>query len=235
MFKYPLDGGIPDPPLPFTGGRIAASEEERSFVRRRVMLQFFVAPALSLAVLLIGFNLGWPRLTAVGVIGLGLSALLTGYLAISEKRMMFIRGSTMTLREYRYFIYEGFAAVPYGLVFLVAGACLITPAALFFIGMSLERIRDIVLARPSLAFIPLGGLFAFQGLGFLIGFGRRATSVGDRLWIEFQHLPARLGGLILIVWGAGLLVIGFVEWYSPALFNHWFQATFGNPWPFQRH
>ncbi len=224
--------GIPDPPLPFTGGRIPESEEERRFVERRVILQFIISPALSFTVLLIGFNLGWPRLTAVGVIGLGLTALLIGYFAVSEQRMMFIRGGSMTLREYRYFIYEGLAAVPYGLVFLMTGVCLITPVVLFFNGTSLERMRDVVLARPGLAFIPIGVLFMFQGIGFLIGFGRHATSIGDRLWIGFQHLPAKLGGLILIVWAAGLLVIGLVEWFSPVLFNQWFQSVFGNPWPF---
>lgn len=225
--------GIPDPPLPFTGGRIPASADERRFVERRVALQFIVAPAVSFAALLVGFNLGWPRLAALGVIGFGLTALLIGYRAISEQRLMFIRGALLTPREYRYFIYEGVAAVAYGLAYLIGAVCLITPAALFFNGMGLVPMRDAVLARPSLALVPLGALLLCHGLGFVIGFGRRATSLGDRLWIELMHLPSRLGGLILIAWAAALLALGLVEWFTPALFHQGFQSIFGNPWPFK--
>jgi len=226
--------GIPDPPLPFTGGRIPASEDERRFVERRVLQQYVVAPALSFAALLIGFNLGWPRLAAAGVIGFGLTALLIGYRAVRERRLMFIRGALRTPREYRYFIYEGFAAVPYGLSYAMGALCLIVPAALFINGTSLERMREVALARPSLLLLPLGPLFLFHGLGFLMGFGRRASSIGDRLWIEALQLPSRLGGLILVAWAAALLAVGAVEWIEPALFHRWFESIFGNPWPFAR-
>ena len=222
---------IPDAPLPFTGGRLPISEKERRFVARRVILQSFVAPALSFATVLIGFELDWPRLIAIGVIGFGLSALLVGYFACSEQRLMFIR-ETAERPEYRYCIYEGFAALPYGLTFVVVGFSVITPAVLFLTGTSLEQMRKTVLARPSLALIPLGLALLFHGLGFVIGFGRRATSIGNRLWNEFQNLPARLGGLILITWAAALLSVGMIEWLSPKLFQLWFQSFFGNPWPF---
>jgi hypothetical protein len=225
--------GFPDPPLPFTGGRIPVSEDERKFVERRVVTLFIIAPVVSLAALLTGFNLGWPRLSALGVIGLGLSALWIGYLAISEQRLMFIRGGSMTRREYRYFIYEGFAAVPYGLAYVVGGAVLISLAALFFNGTSLEQMRTAVLARPSLALLPLGVLLLFHGLGFLIGFVDRGGSNLQRAFGMLLDAPARLGGLILIAWAAGLLAIGAVEWLRPALFHQWFQSIFGNPWPFR--
>ncbi len=116
--------GIPDPPLPFTGGRIPASEEERTLVERRVVAQFIVAPTVSFAALLVGFYLDWPRVTAAGVFGFGLSAIWIGGLAAYERRLMFIRGGTMTLRQYRYFIYEGVAAIPYGLAIAWAAALL---------------------------------------------------------------------------------------------------------------
>jgi hypothetical protein len=225
--------GIPDPPLPFTGGRIPASEDERRLVERRVLQQYIVAPALSFVALLVGFNLGWPRLAALGVIGFGLTALLFGFFAVSERRLMFIRGALGTPRDYRYFIYEGVAAVPYGLAFMVGALCLIAPAALFFNGISLERMRDAVLARPSFALVPVGALLLFHGLGFLIGFSRRAASVGDRLWIELMHLPTRLTGLILIAWATTLLAVGLIEWLWPELFHQWFQSISGNPWPFK--
>lgn len=211
--------GIPDPPLPYTGGRIPASEDERRFAERRVLQQYILAPALSSAALLIGFNLGWSKLAAAGVIGFGLTALLIGYRMVRERQLIFIRGAPLTPREYRYFIYEGRAAVPYGLAYLVGALCLIAPAVLFMSGTSLQRLRDVALARPSLLLLPLGLLLLLYGLGFLIGFGRRGTSTGDRLGIALHDLPARLGGLILVAWAAAMLVVGAVEAIDPALFN----------------
>jgi len=225
--------GIPDPPLPFTGGRIPASEEERKFVARRVMTQFVIAPAVSSAVLLIGFNLGSPPGMAIGVIGLGLSAIWIGGLAIKERRLMFIRGGTMTRREYRYFIYEGFAAIPYGLAYVVGGACLITLAVLFLNGTSVERMREVALVRPSLGLIPLGAVLLSYGLGFLIGFVHRSGSWWQRAFGMLIDAPARLGGVILIGWAVAALAVGMVEWLTPALFHERFESMFGNPWPFR--
>lgn len=225
--------GIADPPLPFTGGRIPASEDERKLVERRVMTQFFVAPALSMAALVAGFQLGRPHLTALGVIGLGLGALWIGALAVGERRLMFMRGGMMVRRECRYFVYEGLAAVPYGLAVLVCGACLVAPALLFLGGTSLEQMRAAVLARPSVALIPLGTVLLFHGMGFLIGFVHRGGSKWQRAFGMLIDAPARLGGLILIAWAAALLAIGGVEWLRPGLFDQWFRSIFGHPWPYR--
>lgn len=224
--------GIADPPLPFTGGRIPASEAERPFVERRVMAQFFVAPGLSLAALAGGFNLGWPRLAAAGVIGLGLSALLIAWFAIRERRLMFIRGGTMTQRAYRYFIYEGPAAIAYGLAFAVAGVVLGSCGLLYLTGSTPGAMRDAALSRPHLALVPVGAALVPYGLGFMIGFRRATVSAGDRVAIALTHLPAQLGGLILCALGVGALALGFTEWVAPGVFRQQFQAIFGNPWPF---
>lgn len=227
-----LENGIPDPPLPYTGGRIPASEQEYRLVARRVLQQYVVAPALSFAALLTGFNLGWPGLAALGVIGFGLTALLIGYRAIVERRLLFIRTGLSTTRRYLYFIYEGPAAVVFGLAYLAGAACLLVPAVLFISGASLEQMRSSVLARPGLALVPLGVALFLYGLGFLIGFGRRAASIVDRLWIELLHAPARLAGVILIALALTMVAIGLVERVRPALFHRWFESLFGNPWPF---
>lgn len=226
--------GIPDSPLPYTGGRIPASEDERRFAERRVLQQYIVAPALSFAAVLIGFNAGWPTLTAAGVIGFGLTALLIGSRMVRERQIVFIRGAPLTPREYRYFIYEGRAAVPYGLAYLWGAVCLIAPAALFLGGTRLQHLRDLALARPSLLLLPLGLLLLLYGLGFLIGFSRRPTSTVDRLGIALHDLPSRLGGLILIAWAIAMLAVGAVEAFDPAQFNRGFESIFGNPWPFSR-
>lgn len=225
--------GIPDPPLPFTGGRIPRDEAERRQVEWRVMAQYFVAPALSFATVAAGISLGWPLLAATGVLGLGLSILANGLLAVRERRLLFIRGGTLALREYRYLIYEGLAAMPYGLAIAIAGALLAVPAVLFLAGVEAEAMRAAVLARPHLLLIPGGSGLLLQGLGFCIGFGREAQSPRDRIAIALLHLPAQLGGLILVALGGALLAIGLTEWLAPAVFHARFESFFGNPWPFR--
>jgi hypothetical protein len=227
--------GIPDPPLPFTGGRIPASEEERRLVERRVLQQFIVTPAVSFAMLLAGFSLGWPRVAALGVIGFGLAALRIGGLAVGERRLMFIRGGSMTHREYRYFIYEGLAAIPYGLAYVVAGGCVITLAVLFLTGTSLERMRDAVLTRPALGLIAAGVLLLCYGLGFVIGFVHRGGSRWQRAFGMLIDAPARLGGVIVIALAVVALTIGVVDWLSPAVFDRWFESIAGAPWPFRTY
>ena len=213
------DAGIPDPPLPFTGGRIPASADERAFVERRVMALQFVAPALSFAALLLGFSLEWPRLAALGVAGLGLTGVALGQFAIRERRLMFIRGATLTPKTHRYFIYEGVAAVPFGSAFVITGVSAIVAAAVFLLGAGVDAIRDAVLTRPSLALIPVGAALLCNGLGFVIGFRRSAKSVGDRWWLEFLHLPAGLGGAILVALGIGALGVGAFESLLPDMFD----------------
>lgn len=211
--------GIPDPPLPFTGGRIPASTDERAFVERRVMALQFVAPALSFVALSLGFSLEWPRLAAVGVAGLGVTGVALGQFAIRERRLMFIRGGSMTPKAYRYFIYEGVAAVPFGLAFAIAGGCAVAAAAAFLLGASVDAIRDAVLARPSLVLIPVGAVLLCNGIGFVIGFRRPAESGGNRLWVEFLHLPSRLGGAILVALGVAALLVGAFELLQPGAFD----------------
>jgi hypothetical protein len=223
--------GVPDPPLPFTGGRIPASDEERALVERRILRHFILIPALAVAVFLAGFNLGWPLAAAAGVIALALDAVWIGALAVQERRLMFIRGGSMTRREYRYFIYEGVAAVPYGLSYLLGGVCLLALALLFVTGVSLDQMRAGALARPGRALIPLGAALLCYGLGFLIGFTHRSGPWWQRAFGMLIDAPGRLGGLILVIWATAALGVGLVEQISPGLFLQWFERVFGNPWP----
>jgi hypothetical protein len=224
--------GIPDPPLPFTGGRIPSSEDERRFVEGRILRQVIIAPAASFTLLLGGVYVGWPRGAALGVIGFGLTAIWIGTLAVRERRLLFIRGGSMTRREYRYFIYEGVAAVPYGLAYLVGGASLVIASLWFLSGASLDQMRDAALARPSLVLIPLGAALLCYALGFLIGFVHREGSAWSRAFGMLLDAPARLGGLILLAWAVVLLAIGLVDLLSPASFRQGFESLVGNPWPF---
>jgi hypothetical protein len=228
----PEDGSVTHAPLPFTGGRVPASPEELDLVARRVALQFLVAPAISFAALLGGFYLGWPRIAALGIVGFGLSGLWIGGLAILEHRLMFIRPGQRFRRERDFVIYEGIAAVPYGLTFVLGGTCLVGAATVFLAGTSLDEMRAHVLARPAFALVPVGAMLVSQGLAFVIGFVDRRGSAARRMFGMLLDAPVRLGGLILIALGALVLWVGLVDWLTPALFHAWFESTTGNPWPF---
>jgi hypothetical protein len=223
--------GVPDPPLPFTGGRIPASEEERRHVEGRVLRQIILAPVASLSLLLGGFALGWPRVAALGLVAFGLTAVWIGMLAVRERRLMFIRGGITVLREYRYFIYEGAAAVFYGAAYMVGGAYVVALTLGFLAGASLEGIRGRLLARPSLLLVPVGTALLCYASGFLIGFTHREGSRWSRAFGVLIDAPARLGGLALLAWALAMLAIGFLDLVSPASFRHGFGSIAGNPWP----
>lgn len=218
MSTNPADG-ISDPPLPFDGGRFTASDEELALVKRRILWLYIVAPALSFAALLVGFERGWPQLAATGVIGLGATACAIGARAMNERRLMFIVRSLRGERR-RYVLYEGMAAVPFGFAYVVAGLSLVVPAVAFLTGTSPASMREQVLARPSFALLPIGAFLLAHGLGFVVGFAHRSGSVGRRLFDALLRLPSRLAGVILLAWGALALALGLYEWLLPDAFDH---------------
>lgn len=221
------------PPLPFTAGRYAASEQELVRVRRRVWRLHLLAPLVSFIALAAGFHLGWPLLTAAGVVGFGVVACAIGAFAIAERRLLFYVRNYQSDR-YRHVLYEGLAAVPLGAALFAAGAWLIALTFFYLMGSTIEALRAAMLARPSLALVPLGVIMTATGLGFAIGFSHPARTMGQRLWLALLNLPARLGGVILLMQGAVVLAIGLLDWLSPATFDAGFQWIFENPWPFRR-
>lgn len=209
---------IGDAPLPSNGGRFPESDEELALVKRHILLLYIIGPALSAAAILLGFEGGWPPLAAAGIIGLGITALLVGQQAMTDRRLMFIVRSSRG--EHRQFVlYEGIAAVPFGFAYVVAGLSLITPAVFFLLGSSLAGLRDYVLARPGYALIPVGAFLFSHGLGFVIGFTDRSGTPGQRFFNALLNLPGRLGGLILLFWGMLALAVGCYEWLLPEAFD----------------
>lgn len=225
--------GMPDAPLPFSGGRLPATPDELRFVERRVMVQALIGPGLSFAALLAGFNAGWHRLMAAGVAGFGLTALLFGWWAVTERRLFLMRTAMTVRRPYRYVIYEGPAAIAYGMAFIALGVAVVAVAGGFLAGMELGAIKRAVLARPGLALVPIGACLALYGLGFAIGFGSREGARAHRWFNTLLDLPARFAGLMLIALGAASLAIGLVDAADPAMFEQWFRSVTGNPWPFR--
>ena len=215
--RPPMEG-LAEAPLPFDGGRQAVSDEEIARVRRRALVLYIVAPAISAAALLTGFARGWPALAAGGAIGLGATALVAGLLAMAERRLYFLaRG--LRMNRTRYVLYEGFAAIPLGFAWAVAGATVVVAAVAFLQGAGPQALRAQVAERPGHALVPAGAFLLANGLGLVIGFSRREGSFGQRLAGWLVELPSRLGGTILVVLGAAALAAGLYEWLRPGEFD----------------
>lgn len=210
-----------DAPLPFTGGRHPESDAELALAKRRILLLHFLAPALSCAAIVLGFARDWIQPAAIGVIGLGATALVIGERAISERRLMFMVRGWRDERRF-YVIYEGLAAIPFGLSLVILAASSALPAlAVLLLGVSPADLRDQILAHPSYALIPLGLFLCSHALGFIIGFADRERSRGQRIFNSVLNFPARLGGLILLFWGALALAVGLYERIHPESFDLW--------------
>lgn len=210
--------GVADPPLPFEAGRFADPGAELASVRRLVLVFYLLAPVACAAAILAGFAVGRPAVIAAGAAGLGVLAVVVGVLAVVKRRLFFVVRS-LRLDRTRYVLYEGLAAVPFGLAWIVAGLTLAAGAAGFLVAGGALALRASLLERPGLALVPAGAFLLTQGLGFTIGFARRGGSRGERIGRWLLELPARLGGLVLVLLGTALLAAGLHEWAMPAAFD----------------
>ncbi len=177
-------------------------------MRRRFLHLDVLLPGVALAAVLAGFHLKLPALMSGGALILGLRFVVAGGLAMRDRRIPVwnpnYRRFDEAIREYR-----GAAAVPMGLAGLLGGGVLAALAMAHLAGVSLEAMRQAVLARPALAMVPVGGVLLLYGLGFLMGFRDDGdTTTGPVAWNTLLTLPGRLGGLVLFILGATLLGAG---------------------------
>lgn len=172
----------------------------------RFWLLHALLPGIALAGILGGFHLGRPALAAAGVLVLGVRFLLAGGLALRERQII-VRNA-----NYRRFgdavrAYRGAAALPMGLAGLLVGSMLAMLALAHLAGMSLEAMRAMLMRQPAPGLVPAGLALCPYGLGFLLGFQDHGERIeGSRAWQFLLRLPERLGGIILVLLGAGLLV-----------------------------
>lgn len=227
------DHGPVDPPLPFSGGRFPASAAEAAQIERRIVALYFVAPLATIGIALTGFHLARPARLALGLAGLGVIVLAVGLLAALERRLLFFARSFMR-RDARFVIYEGAAAMPFGLALAWVGLCVLALALASAAGVTPTRLRAAVLARPSLALVPLGLWFVLTGLGLVIGFvNHRREALARRALDALSDLTTRLAGAFVTAIGLALLAAGLVDAVSPPLFDAALRSLTGNPWPWR--
>lgn len=228
------DAGPVDPPLPFSGGRYPVSAAEAARVERRIVALYLVAPLAATAVALTGFHLARPAWLALGMAGFAAIAVAVGVLAVAERRLMFFARSFMR-REARFVIYEGAAAVPFGVALAWLGLCAFALVLAWVFGVTPAQLHDALLARPAFALIPLGLWFVLNALGLLIGFADRRGDLARRAMHAVQDLTTRLAGAVLGLIGAALLAAGVADAAAPALFDAACRSVFGQPWPWRTH
>lgn len=226
------DTGPVDPPLPFSGGRFPASAAEAAQVERRIVALYLIAPLAAAGAALAGFHLGRPAWLALGLAGLAAVAMAVGLLAVRERRLLFFARSFMR-REARFVIYEGAAAVPFGLALAWAGTCALALVLAWVGGVTPLRLRAALLARPSLALLPVGLWFGLTGLGLVIGFADRRGTSARRVLHAVNDLASRLGGALVGLIGLALCGAGLADALSPALFDAAWRSLTGNPWPWR--
>lgn len=224
--------GPVDPPLPFNGGRFAASATEAARIERRIVALHLAAPLGATVIALAGFHFGRPAWLMLGLAGLGAMALAVGLLAARERRLLFFARSFMR-RDARFVVYEGAAAVPFGLALAWVGLCVLALVIASAAGVAPTRLREALLARPSLALVPLGLWFALTGLGLVIGFAGRHAAPARGALHALNDLTTRLAGAMVATIGLALLAAGVVDAVSPSSFDAAFRSLAGNPWPWR--
>lgn len=166
-----------------------------------------ILPGVALAGVLAGFHLRQPPLLSLGVLVLGGRFVLAGWLALRERQIIVwnpnYRRFTDAVR-----VYHGPAAAPMGLAGMLLGAVLAVLAVTSLAGVSVDALRAALVRRPALMLVPTGLIVCLYGLGFLLGFQDHGEDIKtSRTGLFLLHLPERLGGAILVLLGAGLLLV----------------------------
>lgn len=172
----------------------------------RFWLLHVALPAIAVTGVLGGFHLGLPALIAAGVGVLGARFMLAGWLALRKRQIIVwnpnYRRFADAVREY-----HGPAAVPMGLAGMLLGAMLAVLAVTSFAGVSVDTLRATIMRQPALALVSAGLALCLYGLGFLLGFqGHGERLDGSSAELFLLGLPERLGGVILMLLGAGLML-----------------------------
>jgi hypothetical protein len=182
-------------------------------------------PLVSLMWVVVGLGLGVVWMAEVGMLGLAVTILAIGALAIRERRVLIWQEHVSNRVAIQ--VYCGVAALPMGLAGVVGGLSLLALVLAHAQGVSIETMRSAVLARPGLALVPLGAFLVLAGLGFLGGVASGKDRDKGRLFNAMLSLPSRLGGLILMAWGVAAAGIGAFELLQPEAFDRALAAVFG--------
>jgi hypothetical protein len=172
-------------------------------------------PGAGLLALVAGVDRDWPRLADAGLLLLAAAGITAGGVTLALRRLVFLaRTRRFVLR-----VWTGPGAVFAGVGLIVVGLMAGAVGVLHWAGTSAAGLKALVVSRPGLLLAPAGAAFSCQGLALLIGFPEARDPRGGGLWNALLSVPGRLGGLILLVLGAGALALGSWEILSPAAFD----------------
>ena len=174
-----------------------------------------------------GFNLDLPMVMDAGALSLAAAAVTSGLASIMTRRIVFLWPGW----RYRLVAWHGIASVLIGLAFLVLGLAAVLVVLAHLGGMSVDQIRDALVDRPWRALVPAGFFMLANGLAMIIGFEDGRDPHRSALWNLLMSIPSRLGGLIGIALGAGVLAVGWYELLQPRAFDDFIERlSQGWPW-----
>lgn len=176
----------------------------------RRLMWALILPGVALIGL--GAGLGIPGAAPLGTMLLGGAMVVAGLEMMRSRRYILYNSARHNTRKERY---SGSAAVAWGIFSVISGAGIAVMGALVLTGLEGAAGR-LVLARPSLALLPVGFAFGAMAMAYLIG----SDTWRDRsIWIQLGSIPHRLGGLILLLMALALLGLGGLDLLAPERFD----------------
>jgi hypothetical protein len=172
-------------------------------------------PAAGLIALLAGVGQELPLLADAGLIFLGAAGIAAGGVTATLRRVVVAwPAPRLVIRTFTGpgAAFSGSAVVILGLAAVLAGLA-------HLVGTSPAAMKALVVSRPGVALAPAGAALLSNGLAFLIGFPEgRDPNLGPT-WNALLSIPARLGGLILLLLGGAALALGAWELLAPEAFD----------------
>ncbi|MGH7460104.1 MAG: hypothetical protein ACREMA_03630 [Longimicrobiales bacterium] len=111
-------------------------------------------------------------------------------------------------------IFHGSAAILLGLALVVLGAALAVAGVAFLMGAE-QRLAALLLERPGFVLAPAGAVLGATGSARVIG----AQSWRGSAWRFLSNLPERFGGILVVIFGLGLLAAGLFDILAPDAFD----------------
>jgi hypothetical protein len=118
--------------------------------------------------------------------------------------------------------YTGLARLLWTYTFILVGFLLELVAVLLILGLS-DTLLGYLSRRPGSVFLVISLFCIFVGTARILG---KSWSSGSRK-LFLRTLPARMGGVVILIIGIALLLIGLYEITSPKAFDELFVKIFG--------
>jgi hypothetical protein len=153
-----------------------------------------------------GWKLSLSWIIYLGFLPIGAAVILFGIDAIQKKESSYTGGGEETSFTYSY---RGVAAIMDGLVLVLLGLGIMVFGVIALFGQQ-DNTLNFLQHRPGAILIFSGLLMAAYSITLILG-----SQEAKRGWRLLGSLPQRIFGLVLLIFGLGLIFVGGWEIISP--------------------